>query len=116
MFSLCKLKIVIYLFFVVFQFSLVSVNANQLNDPTRPPGVLFKQNKLYKNIQQYPWRLSSTLISSERQIATINGKLVRPGEKINGATLIAIDAWTVTLIKNNKEFKVYLFDRLNFKK
>ncbi len=115
MFNQCNIKIFIYLLFVAMQVLLISVNATPLQDPTRPPNQQLQKKSLYKGTSQYRWKLSSTLISSERKIATINGKLVRPGERINGAILVDIDAWNVTLIKNNKEFKVYLFNRNKIK-
>jgi len=88
-----------------------TVSAKQYSDPTRPPGVSQKQLNNTVHEKKTSWRLSSTLIASERKIATVNGKLVRPGDRVNGAVLIDIQAWNVTLKKNDKLFKVYMFNK-----
>lgn len=80
-------------------------------DPTRPPGATTQQQVFSSVRKNSPWSLSSTLIASKRRIATINGKLLRPGERVNGAILIDIQAWNVTLKKNNKTFKIYMFKK-----
>jgi len=91
------------------------VKASSLLDPTRPPGITYQQ-RVSVIKKQTLWRLSSTLISSNRKSATINGKLVRQGDSINGAKIIDIQAWDVTLKRNNKKFKVYMFNRKLYKK
>ncbi|MFV2061474.1 MAG: hypothetical protein ACC653_12380 [Gammaproteobacteria bacterium] len=111
---LIKSVAIFILLFLVIKFN--TVMANTLFDPTRPPGAQTqKQSK--PSSKRYPsWRLSSILIASERKIATINGKLLRKGDRVNGATLIDIQSWNVTLVKNNKTFKVYMFKKLKVRK
>jgi len=96
--------------------SISVVFGSQLVDPTRPPGAAVQKHSLFSIKNRSPWRLSSTLIARERKIATINGKIVRQGERINGATVIDIQAWNVTLRKNKKTFKVYLFSKNKIRK
>jgi hypothetical protein len=85
-------------------------------DPTRPPGAIVQKKSGTSVSKRTPWRLSSTLIASERKIATINGLLLRQGERVNGATLVNIESWNVTLEKNNKKFKIYMFKNLKIRK
>lgn len=87
-----------------------TVLTKTLNDPTRPPGVSF-QLKSSVVPKKYLWRLNSTLIASSRKSARINGKLVRQGDSVNGARIIDIQAWDVTLKRNNKTFKIYMFNK-----
>ncbi|VAX01651.1 hypothetical protein MNBD_GAMMA22-2056 [hydrothermal vent metagenome] len=85
-------------------------------DPTRPPSFEVKGNKTASSQGYSPWRLSSTLLSTGREHATINGKLIRRGESVNGATLINIYPLYVTLKKNNKLFNVYMFKKTRVRK
>ncbi len=114
MFNINKIKFVTLLS-VLIQFNIVE--ASTFIDPTRPPGIISqKQSKGLIKRHNPSWRLSSTLIASERKNATINGRLVRTGELINGATLIDIQSWNVTLQKNNKKFTIYMFKNLQIRK
>ena len=108
-FNLIKITLV-----VITLLPLNVVLAKKLLDPTRPPGATTHQNS--SSVKKLTWHLTSTLIASERKVATINGKLIRQGEQVNGARLIDIQAWNVTLLKNNKTFKVYLFEGTRVRK
>ncbi len=102
---------------VIVQFTFIeSVVAKAFVDPTRPPGVNVKTHKKMSVAKYSAWRLNSTLISADREIATINGKLIRRGENINGATLVNIYSLYVTLKKNEKLFKVYMFKKMKVNK
>ncbi|MFV1982264.1 MAG: hypothetical protein ACC657_01895 [Thiohalomonadales bacterium] len=92
-----------------------AVLAKALIDPTRPPGVSF-QLKSSVVPKKSLWRLNSTLIASSRRSARINGKLVRQGDSVNGARIIDIQAWDVTLKRNNKTFKIYMFNKKVYKR
>ncbi len=65
-----------------------------LPDPTR-----YKQTpkKVVKKIKRKPLILQSTLISKGRSYAIINGKQVAIGERVNGATLLAINPFNVLI-------------------
>jgi MSHA biogenesis protein MshK len=89
------------------------VFAVQYLDPTRPPGATILKQLAYPIAKPSGWLLSSTLIASERKLATINGKIVRKGERVNGAVLVDVQALNVTLRKNNKKFKVFMFNKVN---
>lgn len=65
--------------------------AGGLSDPTRPnfgAGAAAATSG---------WQLSSTLISPHRRLAIINGRAVAVGDRIAGATVVAIQPATVQL-------------------
>lgn len=88
--------------------------AKTLHDPTRPPVTQISTTQQNKN-NTLQWQLSAILISAERRIATINGIIVRQGELIQGAKVLDIQAVTVTLKKQNKDIRLYLFPPANIK-
>lgn len=79
-----------------------------LVDPTRPPGV---SSAKPAGPAKPRWVLNSTLIAPQRRVAIINGQRVVRGDKVNGATVIGIDAGGVLLRKNGHDFRIYLLPR-----
>jgi MSHA biogenesis protein MshK len=63
--------------------------AQPLNDPTRPPSAVTRQDGS-ETSSSASSRLQSVLISSTRQVAVIDGRTVRLGERIGDATLVSI--------------------------
>jgi MSHA biogenesis protein MshK len=68
--------------------------AQPLGDPTRPPA---QGRAEPRQADQPRTRLQSVLISSGRSVAVIDGRAVRPGERVGDATLISIEPAEVTL-------------------
>lgn len=76
--------------------------AQALRDPTRPPGV--SAIKAAPGAGAGGLILQSILISPERKAAVISGKVVGPGESIDGYMLIAI-AEDVAVLKNGDKIQ-----------
>lgn len=70
----------------------------EFGDPTRPTGVVLshestpdaEQSEGQVKRQGPRWQLTSTLLSGDRKVAVINGRSIRPGERIDGARLISV--------------------------
>jgi hypothetical protein len=76
-----------------------------LPDPTR-----HKQTakKVVKKVAHKPLVLQSTLISEDRSYAIINGKSVEIGERVNGATLLTINPFDVTVKRYGRRLTLRL--------
>ena len=68
----------------------------QSADPTRPAGVVLEENRATI------LTLDSLLIGEQRQIAVINGRALRVGERIGNAEVIAIGPAGVQLQRQGK--------------
>jgi MSHA biogenesis protein MshK len=67
-----------------------------LSDPTRPPvGVVGSAGQSAPKTLK--WKLTSTLISRQRRVAVINDQVVRVGQKIDGAVLVAVEPGSALL-------------------
>jgi len=81
-----------------------------LSDPTEPPPNY--QAKLDNNPGEVAggpgrhWLLTSTLISPQRRIAVMNGQSVKPGDIVDGVTVLEIALATVRLRDTQGEFSV----------
>ena len=78
-----------------------------LTDPTRPAH--FRGEKVAIRKGNADIKLSSIIVSKERRFATINGKTVQEGDKINNFEVIAIKRGYVVLSGDDDTFKVHLF-------
>jgi len=67
------------------------------NDPTRPPGLNLVPIKTGTVRKGPRWVLTSTLVSSERKSAVINNRVVGLGDRVKGATVVAITPSRVRL-------------------
>jgi len=81
--------------------------AQTLRDPTRPPAMSARGTA--GKIEQSGWILQSVLISPERRYAIINGEVVRLGDLIAGAELVAVTEERVTLRTREGLRVVHLF-------
>ena len=52
------------------------------------------------------WRLTSTLISPQRRVAVVNGRAVKPGDILEGATVVEVAPASVRLRDTQGEFSV----------
>ena len=94
--------------FITFAAASSIVSAEVLKDPTRPPGqrVASKHNT---GANKGPrWKLTSTFIAPHRRVATINGRTIEVGGRVNGAELIDIQPSQVVLRKDKRRFVVRL--------
>ena len=81
--------------------------ASEFKDPTRPAGIKTVYSSSNKD-RVRSWKLTSTLISSDRRHAIINGRLVSIGQTINKAKVIAIQPNEVELLHGKKRFRIKL--------
>jgi len=96
------------------------VMANDFYDPMKPPSLALKKFRLEKaksrpvspqavvKPKQQRWTLNSILISSQRQHAIINNKLVRKGDLIEGARLLSLKPDRVRLSSRGKVIELKL--------
>jgi hypothetical protein len=78
-----------------------------LEDPTRPPGAS-QLGSLNAADANSAWILTSTLVSDDRRLATINGRTVRQGQSIGNAQVIRIDPTGVTLLQDGERKRIAL--------
>jgi hypothetical protein len=84
--------------------------ADPLGDPTRPPPD-FRRPAAAPASPAAPeggWRLDAVLIGPDRDLALLNGRLVRPGERIAGALVLAVGPRGVRLRVGGREVRVAL--------
>lgn len=81
---------------------LATTEAQTLRDPTRPPGR--SATKAEAGVATGGFVLQSILTSSDRKAAIINGKVVGPGESVDGFMLIAI-AEDGAVLKNGSDVR-----------
>jgi hypothetical protein len=70
-----------------------TVHAAGLHDPTRPDYA----SSAHATSANRGWRLESTLVSSRRRLAIVNGQTVHVGDRVNGARVNAIHPGSVRL-------------------
>jgi len=81
------------------------VLAGVLDDPTRPPGYRLPGSG---KAPFRGWHLSGIWIRAGQRLALINGRLVRPGQHIDGAQLLAVSPTAVRLRKGERIITVRL--------
>ncbi len=74
-----------------------------LVDPTQPVGASAPRRGLV---------LESTMISPERRLAMINGRVLGLGGRINGAVVTSITPYTVTLRKGKRNIHLRLVPKI----
>lgn len=82
-----------------------------LSDPTEPPPNYQAklENSPAGEVASEPgrhWLLTSTLVSPQRRIAVMNGQAVKPGDIVDGVTVLDIALATVRLRDTQGEFSV----------
>jgi MSHA biogenesis protein MshK len=81
-----------------------------VSDPMRPPGAVAQAPERPAE-PGAGWVLHSTLVSGSRRSAVINGRVVRPGERVAGARVIAIEPGLARLQTERGPVKLTLHDR-----
>jgi MSHA biogenesis protein MshK len=108
----CKLKQVINLSIVFVVMSLSYVASAASNDPTKP----FGQSDVSSNgaggeLLKNKLVLQSIVHGDGIHTAVINGKVIKPGERIGEYRLIAINDASVVLRNDDERLKLHIFKR-----
>lgn len=74
-----------------------------LSDPTRPPST---PDPRHAPAARPHWRVTSVMIAPARRVAVVNGRLVRVGDRVGGARVIAVLPEGVRLQRGGREFTV----------
>lgn len=82
--------------------------AEVLDDPTRPPGYRLPGSG---KATVRGWHLSGIWIRDGQRLALINGRMVRPGQRIDGAQLVSVGPTGVRLRKGERIITVRLLPR-----
>lgn len=82
--------------------------AEHISDPTRPVWLQKITTSASGINAATSWSLTSTLIASQRRLATINNKTVAIGGIVDGARVMEIMPTHVRLRKDGKEFELKL--------
>ena len=94
--------------------SVAVAQAQTLRDPTRPPGT--SAIKAVPGFATGGLVLQSILISPERKAAVISGKLVTPGESVEGYMLVAIAENEAVLKNGDKVRRLHLYPAVDMKR
>lgn len=91
--------------------ALSSAGAAERRDPLRPPDYRSSLAHPAAPVPHEPidldaWTLTSTLVSSQRRVAIINGLAVRTGEQVAGARVLGIEPGLVRMEIEGRPFTV----------
>ena len=77
----------------------------ELSDPLAPPA---PDVDAVEPAEPGPadYHLASTLIAGDRRVAVINGRIVAPGETVDGAEVIAVERGSARLRRDDEEFTI----------
>lgn len=78
-----------------------------LSDPTAPPA---RPSRSGSGHAVAHWQLQSTLVGADRRVAVINDTVLREGDPIDGARLVAIEYSTVLLEVGGRTLRLRLFN------
>ena len=106
---------------------IVSVQAEEIRDPMRPPAFALEKFRLAKIKNRTrsvssvkvkkpavrPLKLTSILYSSDRKIAIIDDRMLRVGDSIRNAKLVRINRDSARLLKKGKFFELKLSSDLS---
>ncbi len=91
---------------IILSLATTQVFAEALRDPTRPE---FLNNK--NNVVTGPLELNAIILSPNRQVAVINGTVVKVGDEIGDAKVISIAPNTVQLDGVGGKITLFLLDK-----
>jgi hypothetical protein len=80
--------------------------ADALEDPLRPANRAQPTAATPVDVDTGDWHLESTLISSGRRVAIINGRAVRAGDAIAGARLLRVEPGAAHLRHDGRRFTI----------
>ena len=81
--------------------------AQELGDPTKPTPLAPRGSSSAESSGPR-WRLQSTLVADTRRLAVINGKTVKPGERVDGATVVEVRTDGVVLDYEGQRMEIRL--------
>lgn len=81
----------------------VIADAPEMRDPLQPPNL---RQPAEQRIDPDRWKLTSTLVSDDRWVAIINGRVVGPGQTVDGARVLAVERSSVRLRVNDHTFTI----------
>jgi hypothetical protein len=84
----------------------LAVVADDLRDPLRPPVQQQPAAANPVNVNPADWRLASTLVADGRRVAVINGRVVAPGQSVDGARVLAVSRGEVRLRVGDQRFTI----------
>lgn len=76
----------------------------ELRDPLQPPQP--REPSTAPQIDKSRWQLSSTLVSAGRRVAIINGRVVAPGESVDGARVLGVTSNGARLRAGGQQFTI----------
>lgn len=87
----------------------MTLQADPLPDPTRPADYV-PEPVVTRQAPEYSmnWTVSAIRISADESTAIVNGRLVREGERIGEATIVAISPGAVMLEYRREEIEINL--------
>ena len=98
-------------------------HAQALTDPMQPPSTLLPRSGPVPEpgvsedtLHESSIVLQSTLVSSTRRVAIINGKAMRIGDRVGEARIVAISSSSVSLLEGGKTRLVELSPELQLGK
>ncbi|MDE2196296.1 MAG: hypothetical protein KGJ56_03825 [Gammaproteobacteria bacterium] len=101
--SVCKRHVTAAL--IMMALAAGAVRADSLPDPTRPD---YMSRTARAPAVTPGWRVTAIIISPSRRFAQINGQTVKPGERVDGATVLEITPYAVKLRGRHGVFTAYL--------
>jgi hypothetical protein len=93
---------------------IATAQSQTMRDPTRPPGV--SAVRTVPGAAPGGLVLQSILISPERKAAVISGKVVGPGESVDGYMLVAIAENEAVLRNGDKIRRLRLYPSVDMKR
>jgi MSHA biogenesis protein MshK len=95
--------------------AVAGASAQDLRDPTRPTPLAAPEPA--RRAESGPrWRLQSTLVSRDRRLAVINGRMVGPGDRVVGAVVRDVRQEGVTLEVDGRRIDVRLVGAVDVKR
>ncbi|MGH8482089.1 MAG: general secretion pathway protein GspB [Nevskiaceae bacterium] len=89
--------------------------AQGFGDPTRPTSM--DDPAPVRRAESGPrWRLQSTLVAEDRRLAIVNGRTVRPGDRVDGATVREVRQDGVTLEVEGRRIELRLLGAVDVKR
>lgn len=88
--------------------ALPAIATSELVDPTRPPHVIPSEAGAVERTE--PWLLTAILVAKGRRVAVVNGRPVRAGDEVDGATVKEIARKRVVLATPDGDLALQLVD------
>lgn len=80
--------------------------AAELRDPLKPPAPEQPAAAATTQVDPADWRLASTLVAEGRRVAVINGRVVGPGQTVDGARVVSVGRGEAHLRVGDQRFTI----------